>query len=48
MSVAFRRFTIDTAVVFGNNEDESVVEGSVINLQVICTKTGRRSVSKGK
>ena len=48
MSVAFRRFTIDAAVVFGNNEDESVVEGSVINLQAICTKTGRRSVSKGK
>ena len=30
MSVVFRRLTIDTAVVFGNKEDESVVEGGVI------------------
>ena len=32
MSVIFRRFTIDTVVVFGKKEDESVVEGGVINL----------------
>ena len=46
MLVVFRRFTIDTAVVFGNKEDESVVEGGVINLQTICAKVGQRSVSK--
>ena len=46
MSVVFRRFTIDAAVVFGNKEDESVVEGGVINLQTICAKSGQRSVSK--
>ena len=46
MSVAFRRFIIDTVVVFGNKEDESVVEGGVINLQTICAKAGQRSVSK--
>ena len=46
MSVVFRRFTIDVAVVFGNKEDESVVVGGVINLQTVCAKAGRRSVSK--
>ena len=46
MSVMFRRFTIDTAVVFGNKEDESVVEGGVINLRTICTKSGQRSMSR--
>ena len=46
MSVAFRRFTIDAAVVFGNKEDESVVEGSVINLQTTCAKAGQRSVPR--
>ena len=46
MLVVFRRFTIDTAVVFGSKEDESVVEGGVINLQTICAKAGQRSVSK--
>ena len=45
-SVVFRRFTIDAAVVFGNKEDESVVEGGVINLQTICAKVGQRSESK--
>ena len=46
MSVVFRRFTIDTAVVFENKEYESVVEGGVINLQTICAIAGQRSVSK--
>ena len=46
MSVVFRRFTIDTAVVFGNKEDESVVEDGVINLQIMCAKSGQRSVYK--
>ena len=46
MSLVFRRFTIDAAVVFGNKEDESVVEGGVINLQTIRAKAGQRSVSK--
>ena len=46
MSVVFRRFTIDAAVVFGNKEDESVVEGGVINLQTLCAKADQRSVSK--
>ena len=46
MSVVFRRFTIDAAVVFGNKEDESIVEGGVINLQTMYAKTGQRSVSK--
>ena len=46
MSVVFRRFTIDTEVVFGNKENESVVNGGVINLQTICAKAGQRSVSK--
>ena len=39
-SVVFRRFTIDAAIVFGNNENESVVVGGVINLHTICAKTG--------
>ena len=46
MSVVFRRFAIDAAIVFGNKEDESVVEGGVINLQTICAKAGQRLVSK--
>ena len=46
MSVVFRRFTIDASVVFENKEDESVVEGGVINLQTICAKADQRSVSK--
>ena len=46
MLIAFRRFTIDTAVIFGNKENELVVEGGVINLQTICAKAGQRSVSK--
>ena len=36
MSVAFSIFIIDAAIVYGNKEDESVVEGAVINLQTIC------------
>ena len=48
ISVVFRRFTIDTAAVFRNKEDESVVEGCVINLQTICVKAGQRSVSEQK
>ena len=46
MLVVFRRFIIDAAVVFGNKENESVVEGGVINLQTICATAGQRSVSK--
>ena len=46
MSVVFRRFTINAAIVFENKEDESVVEGGVINLQTICAKAGQRSESK--
>ena len=46
ISVVFRRFITDTAVVFGNKEDESVVEVGVVNLQTICAKAGQRSVSK--
>ena len=41
MSVVFRRFTIDTGVIFENKEDESVMEGGVINLQTICAKAGQ-------
>ena len=41
MSVVFRRFTIDTEVIFENKEDESVMEGGVINLQTICAKAGQ-------
>ena len=40
MSVAFRRFTIDAAVVFGNKENELVVEGGMITLQTVCAKAG--------
>ena len=46
MLIAFRRFTIDTAVIFGNKENELVVEGGVINLQTICAKAGHMSVPK--
>ena len=48
MSVSLRRFTIDIAAVFGNKEDESVVEGGVVNLQTMCAKAGQRSVPNQK
>ena len=44
MSIAFRRVTIDIAVVFRNKENELVEEDCVINLQTICAKSSQTSV----
>lgn len=44
MSIAFRRVTIDIAVVFRNKENELVEEDCVINLQTICAESSQTSV----
>ena len=46
MSVVFRRFTIDTGVIFDNKEDESVMEGGVINFTNYLCKSWSRSVPR--
>ena len=46
MSVVYKIYAIDAAVVFENKEDESVVEDGVIDLQTSFEKAGQRSVPK--